>query len=268
MSAKDDQIRSPMPGSEGQPTSTVRVGDTVRRPAAPWTPSVHAVLRHLERAGFSYSPRVVGDGFDESGNEVVTYLEGAITHPRAWGADKIWQVGRILRALHEAMADFRPAPESEWRPWSLRDHTSGAVISHCNIGPWHVLARAGDPVGLIDWSYTGPTDRVDEVAVTGWWNAQLYDDDIAERQHLPDAGARAEQLRSFLDGYRLPRADRDGLVTRMVEYAVHDCALLATNSAITPDSTDPTPLWTLAWQTRAASWLLRHRSMLERVITA
>ena len=31
----------------------VRVGDTVRRPAGPWTPAVHALLTHLHEAGFS-----------------------------------------------------------------------------------------------------------------------------------------------------------------------------------------------------------------------
>jgi hypothetical protein len=34
------------------------------RPARPWTSAVHALLRHLERAGFAGSPRVVGDGYD------------------------------------------------------------------------------------------------------------------------------------------------------------------------------------------------------------
>nr|BFE82330.1 hypothetical protein GCM10020093_049310 [Planobispora longispora] len=34
----------------------VRVGDTVRRPTRPSTPSVHALLRHLEAAGFEGAP--------------------------------------------------------------------------------------------------------------------------------------------------------------------------------------------------------------------
>lgn len=34
----------------------VRVGDTVRRPAGPWTPAVHALLTHLHEAGFRAAP--------------------------------------------------------------------------------------------------------------------------------------------------------------------------------------------------------------------
>jgi len=35
---------------------------------------VHAVLRHLERAGFDGAPRVLG--FDDRGREVLTFLDG------------------------------------------------------------------------------------------------------------------------------------------------------------------------------------------------
>src|SRR6266498_211042 len=39
----------------------VRVGDTVRRvKTGAWTPAVHALLRHLERAGFDGAPRALG----------------------------------------------------------------------------------------------------------------------------------------------------------------------------------------------------------------
>jgi len=52
----------------------------------------------------------------------------------------------------------------------------------------------------------------------------------------------------------------------MIEFAIRDCAALAQIKQITPDSTDSTTLWVLAWQTRAAAWMLRHRSMLKRAI--
>jgi hypothetical protein len=58
------------------------------------------------------------------------------------------------------------------------------------------------------------------------------------------------QLRLFLDGYGLRAAERSGLVTRMIEFAVRDCAGLAEVKQITPESNDPTTLWILAWQTR------------------
>jgi hypothetical protein len=49
----------------------VRTGDTVRRPAGPWTPAVHALLGHLRAAGFPGAPRPLG--LDEHGREVLTF---------------------------------------------------------------------------------------------------------------------------------------------------------------------------------------------------
>ena len=43
----------------GNVSTVVRVGDTVRRNAGPWTPSVHALLRHLEYVGFTGAPRAL-----------------------------------------------------------------------------------------------------------------------------------------------------------------------------------------------------------------
>lgn len=37
-----------------------RQGDVVIRDAGPWTSAVHALLRHLEQAGFEAAPRLVG----------------------------------------------------------------------------------------------------------------------------------------------------------------------------------------------------------------
>jgi aminoglycoside phosphotransferase (APT) family kinase protein len=84
-------------------------------------------------------------------------------------------------------------------------------IGHCDTGPWHIVARDGLPVAFIDWTLAGPTDRRDEVAATGWWNAQLHDDDIAEANHRADAVTRGAQLRQFLDGYGLPAAEGPAL---------------------------------------------------------
>ncbi len=258
----------PLTAAEGGPSHVTRSGQTVRRPARPWTGTIHALLRHLEEVGFTGAPRVVGDGIDADGNEVLTYIDGTIVHPYAWSDEGVWQVGALLRALHNATATFRPPPDAEWQPWWMHHDGPDSVIGHCDAGPWHTVAREGRPLAFIDWTLAGPVDRLDEVVAAAWWNAQLHDDDVAERNNLPDAATRARQLRLFLDGYELPAADRDGLVSRMIEFAIRDCAAEATQARITPDSTDPAPLWSLAWRSRAAGWMIRHRNLLEQAIHA
>ncbi len=64
----------------GAMTPVVRVGDTVRRAAGPWTPTIHALLRHIRAAGFSAGPEPLG--MDERGREILSFLRGRVaTYP-------------------------------------------------------------------------------------------------------------------------------------------------------------------------------------------
>ena len=53
---------APLPGGTANRGLVVRVGDTVRRPAAPCWPATHALLAHLSQAGFDGAPRVLAAG--------------------------------------------------------------------------------------------------------------------------------------------------------------------------------------------------------------
>lgn len=258
----------PLPAAEGGPSSVIRAGRTVRRPSRPWTGTVHALLRHLEDVGFAGAPRVAGSGFDPEGNEVLTYVEGTVSSGRVWSEEGIWEVGRMLRDLHAATASFRPPQEAAWQPWWMHSDGPGRVIGHCDAGPWHVVTREDRPIALIDWTLAGPVDPLDEVVSAGWWNAQLHDDDVAERRQLPGAAIRARQLGVFLDGYELSHRGREGLVDRMIAFALRDCAAEARMAGVTPESTDPAPLWSLAWRARAGDWMIRHRRLLEGAVGA
>ena len=63
-----------LPG--GNTDGAVRIGGVVRKRASPWTPTVHALLRHLEDADVDGVPRALG--FDEQGRQILTYLPGEV----------------------------------------------------------------------------------------------------------------------------------------------------------------------------------------------
>src|SRR5215468_11838039 len=91
----------------------VRVGNTVRRPVGPHSPLVHALLTHLESAGFAGAPRFLG--IDGSGREVLSYIDGEVAgQPRPpWIANetRLASVGRLVRAYDDAAASFIPATD-------------------------------------------------------------------------------------------------------------------------------------------------------------
>lgn len=81
-----------MTGDSDGDRRIVRDGTTVRRPAGPWTPAVHALLNHLQNVGFEHVPRVVGmDGEFE----IVTFLAGDTP---AKGSEH-WIDGEVLSSV-------------------------------------------------------------------------------------------------------------------------------------------------------------------------
>ncbi|GAB7052088.1 phosphotransferase [Catenuloplanes indicus] len=191
----------------------VRVGDTVRRPAGPWTPSVHAFLEHLHGAGFAHAPRPLG--FDERGREVLTFAEGTVP----WGDDlpllagdgTLRAVARVIRDLHDAAAGFVPPDDAVWNTLVPPDRTE--LITHNDLAPWNLVA--GERLTFIDWDGTAPGSR-------------LWDLAYAAHGFLPlarwsgwDHGRR---LGVFADAYGADEAMREALVPLLARRtrAMHD----------------------------------------------
>ena len=179
----------------------------------------------------------------------------------------------LLRRLHDATESLQPPADVSWQPSFARllpgNHP---LFGHGDPGPWNVVAQGGIPVAFIDWEFAGPVDARWELAETAWLNAQLHDD-IADRAGLPSAARRSQQVRLLPDAYGLPAPERAGFVDKMTEFAVHSARAEAVRYGVSPDTAaafDPSGypvLWAITWRARSASWMLRHRQILERALT-
>jgi hypothetical protein len=250
----------------GGRTLVTRGGNVVFRETKPWTASIHLLLRHLESAGFAAAPRLAGSGFDEQGRETLIHIEGESVHPGPWSDEALVQVGQLLRRLHDITAAFTPPVEAVWQPWFLRQlGGEKRVIGHGDLAPWNTLTRDGMPIAFIDWEFAGPLDPMIELARVCWLFPQLHDDDVAAMVGLPSMETRVRQLRLLVDAYGLSLAQRHGLFQRIVEVAVCETAENAIEENITPGRQGL--LWGLAWRARAAAWMLRNRSSIERALS-
>src|SRR5688500_1963997 len=91
----------------GHMNTVVRVGDTVRRPVGPWTPTVHRLLRHAREQGVSWAP--VPRGYDEVGREVLSFIAGDVPHEMpewVWSPVVLTDVAGALREWHDATSQF------------------------------------------------------------------------------------------------------------------------------------------------------------------
>lgn len=247
----------------------------VLKAAGPWLGAVAALLRHLEAVGFDAAPRLARPQPEWHGRLAVEFVEGRSPHPGPWRDDQLHEVGGILRRLHDATGSFRPPAAAKWNPvWIRGVGGSDEVIGHCDAAPWNIVGVDGRAQVLIDWEYAGPIDRLTELAYAVWLNAQLHDDDIAERQGLADARTRAAHAAAIADGYGLSKAARIGLVDRIIEVAVRSARAEAVMHDVRPESTNAVDesgypvLWAIAWRARSAAWLLDHRRLLERSLLA
>jgi hypothetical protein len=129
--------------------SVVRVDSTVRRSTGPWTPAVHALLRHLESVGFAESPRV--RGVDAQGREVLDFLEGEVVGWTNWPnvmleSAGVGQLGALLRLYHHAVNGFEPADDAIWR--NPLAPSTGELIRHGDFSPFNSVWRGGRVVGI------------------------------------------------------------------------------------------------------------------------
>jgi Ser/Thr protein kinase RdoA (MazF antagonist) len=175
----------------------------------PWSPAVHAYLRHLEKTGFAGAPRVLEVDGD---TEVLSYVAGEVPSDPDWEPGKgnrlsaairsdesLTAAAVLLRELHEAGAGFTAAESNyQFHPHPPR---AGEVMSHGDLGPWNTVYRDGLPVAFIDWDACQPVDPVVDVATAAWAFVPLEPDrQLAETgfDPLPDLG---ERLRLFFDSY-------------------------------------------------------------------
>jgi len=186
----------------------VRVGDTVRRPTGPWTPAIHALLRHLEHRGFDGAPRL--HGIDEQGREILEFIPGAMAWPEMGALasdDGLTRASRLLRRYHDAVADFVVPADAVWQFDDMRVDGEpflggeAPIVCHNDCAAWNLVM--GDARwAFIDWDVAGPRPRLWDVAyaIRGMvlcdpsaaladrvdLFAREYGLDVAERRRLPE----------------------------------------------------------------------------------
>lgn len=246
----------------GNLNAAVRVGDTVRRRAGPWTPAVHALLRYLESADFP-APRV--RGMDDEGREILGFIEGE-SHSGTFEAlpDRIMAdpqliaAARLLRRYHDLVANFVPPAGARWR---LVAPTKAEVICHNDWSPWNALLRDDHFSLMLDWDLSGPGTRLWDIANAAYSWAPLMSDG---GRHNIDVQAR--RLRLFLDAYGLEdRAD----VVPTLRLRLQHVARFITEQATLGDPGMRRLVW---WNVPAqmldddVRYLDEHREVLERAL--
>ncbi|MBA2312211.1 MAG: phosphotransferase [Actinobacteria bacterium] len=138
-----------------------RLGNTVRRPTGPWTPGIHALLRHLESRDFGGSPRVLG--IDEEGREILSFVPGDVVYPDHMDLvttdEGLTAVARLIRTFHDAVMDFDSSPRYLWSDRGSSGDPSEELICHNDLAPWNLVHTPDNKFVFIDWDLAAPGPR-------------------------------------------------------------------------------------------------------------
>ncbi|MBM2615987.1 phosphotransferase [Actinoplanes sp. LDG1-06] len=188
----------------GNTVGAARIGDVVHKQASPWTPTVHALLRHLEAAGFEGAPRALG--FDDQGREMLTFLPGETAGGRypwpewAFTDGMLTQVGQWLRRVHDLTAGFVPPADERW--FAGRTMEPGLIVGHQDAAPYNAAVVNGDRLtGFFDWDTAGPSTREFDLAFAALWWVPLCPPSVAEGLGFHDSTDRSRRLHLLLDSY-------------------------------------------------------------------
>ena len=154
----------PLRGGVANAGAVARVDDDVVRPAQPWTPTVHDLLRHIRASGFEGVPEPVGI---EGGRERLKFIEGQVPHspypPWTFSDQALTSTAVLLRRLHDTTASYVPPPGATWNP-EQADPEGGDVICHDDFRPDNVVFRDGRAFALLDFDFAAPGRRAFDVA--------------------------------------------------------------------------------------------------------
>jgi hypothetical protein len=156
-----------------------RVGTVVIRPANEHSVIIHALLRHVRRAGFEGVPEPLG--FDPGGEERLTFIPGDVPFPPfpTWSQtdDVLGSTVALLRRFHDATIGFVAPADATWssemadpEPVSGGGVDGGgvgdsrAVICHNDVCPENVVYREGVAVAFLDFDFAAPGSRFHDLA--------------------------------------------------------------------------------------------------------
>jgi hypothetical protein len=213
---RTEEMTEELPFEAANVETVVRVGDTVRRTTGPWTPSVHALLKHLERQGFDGAPRVLG--FDHRGREILTHIPGQ-AGLRPWPANvrtpyALASVAELIRRFHNAVASFVPSDDAVWR-FGTGSTAADEIVTHNDLAPWNTIYDETTATTLIDWDFARPARAIEDVAYAAWTYVPLRDDEHSLAIGFERPHDRAARLDLFLTSYGLD--DRRGFVDEIIE---------------------------------------------------
>jgi hypothetical protein len=225
-----------LPG--GNMNSVERIGDTVRRHAGPWTPTVHRYLDYLARAGVDWAPTPLGVDDDR---ESLSFIEGEVPlYPLpAWvWAESVFIDGpKRLRQLHDASIGFG----LDGAVWQSPAKVPSEVICHNDFSPHNLAFVNGAIVGAIDFDMCSPGPRLWDIA---YYATRIVPLTADTPDNAPTMGEARRRVQLILDAYGSNATCDDVLRIAVIRlYDLAEMSMLKADELAKPELRDEATLY-------------------------
>lgn len=187
---------TPEPLAGGNMNSVLREGETVTRSAGEWTPTVHAYLNYIARAGVKDIPQPLAI---EGERERLSFVNGTV--PIYPLPEWVWQESTLidgahkLREIHDASLGF----SLDGRTWQSPTKIPSEVICHNDFSPHNLAFENNRLAGVIDFDMCSPGPRLWDLAYFATRAVPLTRDTPAGAPPMSEARRRTQVI---LDAYR------------------------------------------------------------------
>jgi len=188
---------------------------------------VHAFLRYLRSQGLTCVPEPIDIESDVERLVVIEGDAGADGWAHQHSDAGLRSAVRLLRTVHDASIGWEPPPRAVFRVPEVASPAE-SVWCHGDVGPWNMVWRGDEAVGLIDWDFLHRGPRLDDVAYgLRWFTPARDDENVLEWHHFPSVPDRAHRVRIFLETYGgLASFDvAETIAARMEATMAHELAL-------------------------------------------
>ncbi|MCL1800450.1 MAG: aminoglycoside phosphotransferase family protein [Promicromonosporaceae bacterium] len=191
----------------GNMGGAVRIGQTVRRQAGPWTSTIHALLKWLRSHG---ATDIVPEplGLDDHGREIVRFFPGETfpdePPPWIWNDDILISSGELLRRIHDASLGFLDSPAVKHPVWQLPIHYPAEVICHNDPAPYNFIFNEQQISAVIDWDTAAPGPRIRDLAYLAYRMVPFASDAVLIRPLNQE-----KRLSDLIAAYGFPYTNRE-----------------------------------------------------------
>ena len=201
--------------SGGRGSAIYRYGDAVYRPLHPWSPTIHLILKHLERENVDECPRFLGVNQSQ---EILSFVVGNAYNYPLVGAiatvEALISAGKVLRKIHDSTVPLLKQLDVDTHKWMLAPREPFEVICHGDFTPYNVALSKNTVVGVFDFDTAHPAPRIWDLAYSVYCWAPFKTDSNDKLDTISEQVTRAKL---FCDSYGATESERNQLADAMVQ---------------------------------------------------